>query len=610
MESHTKRVSALRMERHSVVALFSLLGIVLVTVCLYYPAKDGPLVLDDQSSIVGNSAIKVFSGSKTSFVDAAYSMNKLLHSDSVVPKRPISYISFALNFYFAEDILAAFKLTNIALHIAAGLVVYLLTLKLVQLAHLRVEKSHATGLALLVTFMWLTHPLFVSTVLYVTQRMAILSALFTFLAVYSFIVYRQAFLAKNSGLLRPAVFLGTCTLVAYFSKENGALIPFFCLVVEGVFFRFQFHPATTPLKKVVYVGMLVIPSVCILGYLANAYHYHLSHPPISRLYSIDERLLTELRVLWQYVSTLLLIDPDGIRFWHDDIQHSSTLFQPVSTFSSLLAWVAVVGVAAVCVVKNRQPLVSFGLLWFLVGHLIESTTLDLELAFEHRNYGPGYGVIFLAVYGLFSLLKRVFGRSGRALWACLLVCSVVPVLTYDYAQAWKDKKSLAQENYARAPESPRAIAHWVVFEEDDDEKARLHAKIRALTPREAGHRLFDIAVLCQQNRTIPSAEIDHATKSIREGVPTITTSLAFREVIRQCDRAEYDSVLTPVYEALTSSRYTVLAANGWLMLAHVQRRLGNHARYWALFQRAKSTAMTFDIQDELTKNAAANDAAD
>ncbi|MCG8673002.1 MAG: hypothetical protein MI867_26645 [Pseudomonadales bacterium] len=593
-------LNTIRAKRYVISHIALFIVLIIVTGIIYYPAKNGPLILDDHSSIHGNTEIKVFPGGTKTFVDAAYSMNNLLHSDSLIPKRPISYVSFALNFYFADDIVSAFKLTNIILHIIAGIFVFLLSTKILTLAKLNLPKPYLTGLAFLITFVWLSHPLFVSTVLYVTQRMTILSALFTFLAVYSFILYRQEFQEKDCGLMRPAMVLGICTMVAYFSKETGALIPFLCLIVEVVFFRFSFHKTTTQLKKTVYIALLVIPSVFILSYLAHAYYYHFD--PVTRYFTTYERLLTELRVLWQYISFLLLIDPQGIHFWHDDIQLSKSLFDPITTFSSLVAWLFVLAMTIYCLVKNKLPLLTFCCLWFLVGHLLESTTLNLEIAFEHRNYAPGYGIILLGLITVFSLLRLLLGSSPLALCIASMIALITPVIATDYARAWRDARALALENYSRAPNSPRAIAHMIPFEEDKKESARLKKKIRELLPLEPAHSLSDIASLCQQSIEVPTAMIDQALEKLKVGVPTIATSVTFRSVISECDKAEYDQVLLPVYKAVSASRYSVLAANGILMMAHVQRRMGNETGYWELFERAKSTAMTFDIKDELQKN--------
>ena len=56
---------------------------------------------------------------------------------------------------------------------------------------------------------------------------------------------------------------------------------------------------------------------------------------------------------------------------------------------------------------------AFAVLFFLAGHILESSIFPLELIFEHRNYLPSFGPWFaLGVSGL--LLANHF-RHGRSL---------------------------------------------------------------------------------------------------------------------------------------------------------------------------------------------------
>ena len=311
---------------------------ILVAGILYYPGKDGPFVLDDSSSIAANLDIRVNPYTKATFKDAAYSMNRILHSDSVIPKRALSYLSFALNFYFADDIISAFKLTNIFLHLLTGILVFLLARKILELSDLTLNKTCLDGLSLLTCFVWLTHPLYVSTVLYITQRMTILSAFFSFMGVLAFIQYRTDLLTKNTSVVRAIVTVGACTTCAYFSKETGALVPVYCLAIEVIYFRFKFPSITPRTTKILHGLCLLLPTFFILGYLGNSYLHQIVDPTVTRHFDVNERLMTEARVLWQYLSYLLLIDPQGISFYHDNIPISTSLLSPISTLTSLFAW--------------------------------------------------------------------------------------------------------------------------------------------------------------------------------------------------------------------------------------------------------------------------------
>ena len=52
------------------------------------------------------------------------------------------------------------------------------------------------------------------------------------------------------------------------------------------------------------------------------------------------------------------------------------------------------------------PIFAFGVLFFIAGHLIESTTVPLEIYFPQRNYVPAFGVFFAVFYAAFFLPRN------------------------------------------------------------------------------------------------------------------------------------------------------------------------------------------------------------
>ena len=125
-----------------------------------------------------------------------------------------------------------------------------------------------------------------------------------------------------------------------------------------------------------------------------------------RNFSLAERLLTEGRVLWFYLGLILFPRLEAFGLFHDDFTLSTGIFSPWTTLPALagllgLAWLA-------WWLRERMPLVSFGIAWFLIGHGMESTFLPLEIAHEHRNYLPLFGILLAVV----SVLVRTLEKSG------------------------------------------------------------------------------------------------------------------------------------------------------------------------------------------------------
>jgi hypothetical protein len=105
--------------------------------------------------------------------------------------------------------------------------------------------------------------------------------------------------------------------------------------------------------------------------------------------------------------------------------------------------------------KCRRPLVSLGLLFFLVGQSLVSTYLPLELVYEHRNYLPSFGVI-LALLGflLVDVPRGPLRLAGATLAAGLIGFS--GFITFLRADEWSNPLNLAYIEATRHPASPRA----------------------------------------------------------------------------------------------------------------------------------------------------------
>lgn len=80
---------------------------------------------------------------------------------------------------------------------------------------------------------WVLHPYFVSTTLYIVQRMAQLTTLFSLLGIIGYLKGR--FLLDKRPIVSYVTMtlsIGLGTLLATLSKENGALLPLLLLVIE------------------------------------------------------------------------------------------------------------------------------------------------------------------------------------------------------------------------------------------------------------------------------------------------------------------------------------------------------------------------------------------
>jgi len=185
----------------------------------------------------------------------------------------------------------------------------------------------------------------------------------------------------------------------------------------------------------------------------------------ERDFTLIQRLLTEPRVLCDYLVWILLPLPRWMGVYHDDIVVSTSLLSPLSTLASILFFIALVVVA--WRIRKRAPALAFAVGWFLVGHSMESTILPLELAFDHRNYLPMAGLIL----GIVCLVGPwLYARTGRfAVLAFAVVAVTFAGTTATWAYAWGDPLRLALIMAHDHPESARAqyeAGRRIVFDAD------------------------------------------------------------------------------------------------------------------------------------------------
>ncbi len=134
---------------------------------------------------------------------------------------------------------------------------------------------------------------------------------------------------------------------------------------------------------------------------------------------------------------------------------STGLLEPWTTLVAVLLWV-VLAAAALWGVR-RRALWSFGLLWYLVGHSLESSLVSLELVFEHRNYLPSLGVLFAVAYYLVWGLERLSSGRRLAYPVVGLLVVVLAFTTFTRAGIWANKITLNTFTAKNHPDSYRSL---------------------------------------------------------------------------------------------------------------------------------------------------------
>ncbi len=430
-----QRISAVDSRWWAALLIAGVLGV-------YGAGLTAPFQFDDVPNLVENTAIHLSEWSLAAWYEAAVSFQPGGGS------RPLAMLSFAFDHWRAGLNPVAFRTTNLYLHGLA--VVAALALLHALLAAAGWCERRAWGMAIAATILWALHPLQVSTVLYIVQRMQMLAGLFLLLALWMYVQGRRAQIAGEPSW-RWWLGFWAAALAALASKEDAVILPAITLLFE--LFVLRFAAATGWLARAWRWGYLLGAAAGGLLYvfwLLPTYGSWTPYP--GRDFSAWERVLSQGRVLWLYLSQIFWPLPERLAFYYDAFPVSRGWWQPPTT---LLSWVGVGGLlAAAWFWRHRAPLVALGVFWFFAGHFITSNALNLELVFEHRNYFPLLGMTLAVVVGAEALLCH-FSTGWR--WA--LVAATVLVLgglTLWRALVWADPVAFAHFAVRTAPDSARA----------------------------------------------------------------------------------------------------------------------------------------------------------
>ncbi len=556
-----------RLRNVAPLALASL--ILLLAGWVYWPGQAGPALLDDATSVLVIGDLKQHPEMAWDFI----------FGDNSGPLgRPVSMVSFVLEKLLLDGSLETSKRVNILLHLCnGGLVIWLFWLLFRFIA-----TPGYRWLALVLGAAWLLSPLYVSTVLYVVQRMAMLCTTFMLCACISYVYWREKLQRGRFSIPRLGL-VGLNILLAIFAKENAVVVIPVLLLLETLWFQFAGERGEPVLwLQRITLGLIALGAVTVVvvlvadyGGLAAAFRH--------RYFTLDERLLTQTRVVWDYVWQLYWPDVLPMGLYHDDAVVSTSLNQPPSTKYAIAAWLGVLVLLVTLMFWRWGRYLALGIAWFLIGHSIESTVFSLELYFEHRNYFPGIG-LFLLIGSVFSLLVRCWPQIKSPLLVYLACYALwLSSLTGSQVQIWSSHPLLILNNLNAHPDSFRANADMAVqmanlgqFSEAQKYSAKAFA-VSAAGERSGDHDIRDLALACIANQPVESGQIQRLGSDNPErpfgSVVTLQTMvhLLQDDACPQFDRVHFADRMVEIF--LEDDSSATASANIYVGLALLENTL-------------------------------------
>ena len=384
------------------IALREILILVLVAIAAivtYSNSIDGAFIFDDQRSIVDNVGVH----------------NLGPFSKYFSSTRPITDLSFALNYHFNGLEVASYHYVNICVHVLASCFLYgLLRLTFCSPVFAESIRENAVWIAAIAALVWSVHPLNTQAVTYIVQRaesmmgMSMFAFLFFIAATYHSsrkpVWLILAFLAFCFGIgCKPvmvmALPIGLLFERSFFSESWSQL------------FRKQWWFWTLCALPLAFGLVVVLPGI-VAGQGAAGFGLK----SVSPL----EYLATQPQVILHYLR--LMVWPDPLIFDYGwPIETDSTT---IAVTGGILGLV-VLGLIGLYFKKAHW---AFWGMAFLLVLMPTSTFLPLQdLAVEHRAYVSTAFFVSAVVALLFVIGERFVGDNTRLLLGCLfglIICGL------------------------------------------------------------------------------------------------------------------------------------------------------------------------------------------
>jgi hypothetical protein len=373
-------------------------------------------IWDDYSSIVSNANIRNWSIKnifKPMYQDDSSNILK-----SPLYFRPIQILSYILDYQVWKLNPFGYHITNVILHTANAVLLYLLFLSL----------FNDSFFAFLGSALFGTNPIFTSSVTYISGRADILLLLFAILSILYFIK------SIKENKLRPFYYGASlfCFICVLFSKEIGIICLTFLFLIDKLIYKYSI----TITKNLIYLPYIMLMLLYQEVKPSSVLGWHITFPNMQNFIVYSLTIIKGISIYF-----LLAIMPFNLHMGRSIAIVNS--FMDKWSYISIIFLIITIALFIFGIRKNKLFLV--GLLWFFLPLFITLLFNNLfarranEILLPEHNLYFAYPGLLILFFSIFPRLKTKLDIKRTTI--TLLLCLILPymVLTVLENNRWQDE---------------------------------------------------------------------------------------------------------------------------------------------------------------------------
>jgi len=430
--------------------LLPIIILISTTLIVFFNSLNVPFTFDDEAIILSNPHIRSF--------DTFFNINNWFN----IHGRPLSFLTFAVNYKLGELNPFGYHVFNIIIHIISSVSVYLILIKMLNYfnGYYKIKNNRIFIPALIGALIFAVHPLQTESVTYITQRMTSLSGMFLFLSYYSYLIFR---IDKRYTFLIVSVLL---FLFSFFSKQTGITLIPIIFISELLLFDKEEDKKKNAILLILFILCI---GIAVLTFFTGI------ETRDAVLITRFEYLFTQFPLFFKYISLVYL--PLGLNIDYDVyIYRDLVAFKPILSLFLLLSLLIIAWLN-----RKKNVLATFGLFFFFAAHSLESTVFPIkDLFVEHRMYVPIFGIILMTIAFIMRLNticnkcqevdKNIVESNTKvrallqilntrfinvAFYASVIVIVFFSILTIQRNKVWQEPLSLWSDSVSKSPNKSR-----------------------------------------------------------------------------------------------------------------------------------------------------------